>query len=96
MTVTTVYVGASADLVRGFITTPLERAIAAADGIDYLDIQSARPLHHHGAPQAQLRFHQSARRNRLEGGPGPRRFAARSEVPIINIESADSRSPPPI
>lgn len=40
--VTTVYVGASADLVRGFITTPLERAIAAADGIDYLESQSAR------------------------------------------------------
>src|SRR3954469_4734669 len=34
VTVTTVYVGANADLVRGFITTPLERAIAAADGID--------------------------------------------------------------
>ncbi|MBU4394274.1 MAG: efflux RND transporter permease subunit, partial [Proteobacteria bacterium] len=32
VTVTTVYVGASAELVRGFITTPLERAIAAADG----------------------------------------------------------------
>ncbi len=36
VTVTTVYVGASADLVRGFMTTPLERAIAAADGIDYI------------------------------------------------------------
>jgi len=34
VTVTTVYVGASAELVRGFITVPLERAIAAADGID--------------------------------------------------------------
>ena len=33
VTVTTVYVGASAELVRGFITQPLERAIAAADGI---------------------------------------------------------------
>ena len=33
VTVNTVYVGASADLIRGFITTPLERAIAAADGI---------------------------------------------------------------
>ena len=37
ITVTTTYVGASADLVRGFVTTPLERAIAAADGIDYLE-----------------------------------------------------------
>src|SRR6476659_3520709 len=40
VTVTTIYVGASAELVRGFITTPLERAIAAADGIDYLQSQS--------------------------------------------------------
>ena len=29
--VSTVYVGANADLVRGFITTPLERVIASAD-----------------------------------------------------------------
>src|SRR6478609_8652374 len=42
VTVTTVYVGASADLVRGFVTTPLERIIAAADGIDYLQSQSAQ------------------------------------------------------
>src|SRR6185369_4679019 len=40
ITVNTVYVGASADLVRGFITTPLERAIAAADGIDYIESKS--------------------------------------------------------
>src|SRR5260370_1416425 len=40
VTVTTVYVGASADLVRGFITTPLERTIAAADGIDYIESAS--------------------------------------------------------
>src|SRR5262249_33372653 len=38
--ITTVYVGADAELVRGFITTPLERAIAAADGIDYIQSQS--------------------------------------------------------
>jgi len=31
VTITTVYTGADADLVRGFITTPLERAIASAD-----------------------------------------------------------------
>ena len=44
VSVTTVYVGASADLVSGFITTPLERAIAAADGIDYLESQSAQSV----------------------------------------------------
>ena len=40
VTVTTVYVGASADRVRGFVTEPLERAIAAADGIDYMESAS--------------------------------------------------------
>jgi multidrug efflux pump len=42
--VKTRYIGASADLVRGFVTTPLERVIASADGIDYLDSQSAQGL----------------------------------------------------
>ncbi|SDK80692.1 efflux RND transporter permease subunit [Microbulbifer yueqingensis] len=36
ITVTTVYVGADANLVQGFITTPLEQEIATADGIDYM------------------------------------------------------------
>jgi len=40
--VTTVYVGANADLVRGFITTPIERVIASADGIDYMESSSAQ------------------------------------------------------
>ena len=42
--VSTVYVGANADLVRGFITTPLERVIASADGIDYMESASAQGL----------------------------------------------------
>jgi multidrug efflux pump len=42
--VSTVYVGANADLVRGFITTPLERVIASADGIDYMESSSAQSL----------------------------------------------------
>ena len=40
----TTYVGANADLVRGFITTPLERVIASADGIDYMESSSAQGL----------------------------------------------------
>ncbi|RUO44245.1 multidrug efflux protein [Aliidiomarina taiwanensis] len=34
--ITTTYIGADADLVQGFITTPLEREVAAAEGIDYI------------------------------------------------------------
>src|SRR5262249_53279502 len=44
ITVTTVYVGDDAELVRGFITTPIERDIAAADGIDYIQSQSTQSL----------------------------------------------------
>jgi len=39
--VTTSYPGASADLIRGYITTPLEREIASADGLDYVESVSA-------------------------------------------------------
>src|SRR5438874_5377853 len=42
--VSTIYVGANADLVRGFITTPLERVIASADGIDYMESSSAQAV----------------------------------------------------
>jgi multidrug efflux pump len=36
VTVTTAYPGASAELVKGFITTPIERALSSAGGIDYV------------------------------------------------------------
>ncbi|MEO7599325.1 MAG: efflux RND transporter permease subunit, partial [Opitutus sp.] len=39
--VTTVYFGASADTVRGYITTQLERVISSADGIDYIESSSS-------------------------------------------------------
>ncbi len=44
VTVTTVYVGASADLVRGFITSPVERVLASADGVDYIESSSAQSV----------------------------------------------------
>ena len=40
VTVTTSYPGASSELVKGFITTPLQQAIAEAQGIDYLSSTS--------------------------------------------------------
>jgi multidrug efflux pump len=42
VTVTTTYPGASSELVKGFITTPLQQAIAEADGIDYLSSSSTQ------------------------------------------------------
>jgi hydrophobe/amphiphile efflux-1 (HAE1) family protein len=36
ITITTTYPGANADLIKGFITTPIEQAVASTDGIDTL------------------------------------------------------------
>ncbi|MDQ2193982.1 MULTISPECIES: multidrug efflux RND transporter permease subunit [unclassified Vibrio] len=40
VTVSTGYYGASADLIQGFITQPLEQAVAQADNIDYMTSSS--------------------------------------------------------
>jgi len=92
ITVTTIYVGASADLVRGFITTPLERAIAAADGIDYLQSQSAQGV---STITARLKLNYDG--NKALSDISTKVDAERnnlppeSEVPVIKLEPADSQ-----
>lgn len=92
VTVTTVYVGASAELVRGFITTPLERAIAAADGIDYIESQSALGV---STINVRLKLNYEATKALAEISSKVdqvrRDLPPEAEVPVINIESADSR-----
>ena len=92
ITVTTVYVGAAANLVRGFITTPLERAIAAADGIDYISSSSSLGL---STITVRLKLNYeptkalaeiSSKVDQVRGDLPPE-----AEVPIINIETADSQ-----
>src|ERR1700722_8716440 len=92
VSVHTVYVGASADLVRGFITTPLERAIAAADGIDYIESQSVQGLSTINV-RLKLNFNAanaladiSARVNKVRADLPPE-----AEVPAINIEPSDAQ-----
>ena len=92
VTVTTIYIGASANLVRGFITTPLERAIAAADGIDYIQSQSSQGLSTINV-RLELNYDPikalseiSSKVDQVRGDLPPE-----AEVPIINVESADSR-----
>jgi multidrug efflux pump len=41
ITVSTTYYGADPDVIAGFITTPLENAIAQANGIDYMSSKSS-------------------------------------------------------
>lgn len=92
VTVTTVYVGASAELVRGFVTTPLERAIAAADGIEYMESQSSLGL---STIKVRLKLNYDATKALAEISSKVdqvrRDLPPEAEVPVINIESADSQ-----
>ena len=91
VTVTTAYVGASAELVRGFITTPMERAISGADGIDYIQSESTQSM---STIKVRLELNYdpikalseiTAKVNQVRGDLPPE-----SEIPVINVESADS------
>ena len=53
VTVSTTYFGASADVVSGFITTPLENSIAQANGIDYMNSISQQGI---STIQVQIRL----------------------------------------
>jgi multidrug efflux pump len=92
VTITTAYVGASADLVKGFVTTPLERAIAAADGIDYIESQSRQGM---STVTARLELNTDAVKALSEISSKVDQIRndlpPEAEVPVINVESADSR-----
>jgi multidrug efflux pump len=44
LVITTVYYGGSADTIRGFVTTPIERAVSAIGGVDYVESTSRAGL----------------------------------------------------
>jgi len=90
--VTTAYIGAGADLVRGFITTPLERVIASADGIDYIESSSAQ-----GAStitvHLKLNYDTNAALTQIQAKVAQVRndLPPEAEAPIIEVETADTR-----
>ena len=90
--VTTAYVGASADLVRGFITTPLERVIASADGIDYMESSSAQGLSTITV-HLQLNYDTNAALTQIQSKVAQVRndLPPEAEAPVINVETADNR-----
>jgi multidrug efflux pump len=92
ITISTAYVGADADLVRGFITTPIERVIAAADGIDYIESLSSQGL---SQINVVLRLNYdpvkalsdiSSKVDQVRSDLPPE-----AEVPVLNIEPADAQ-----
>jgi multidrug efflux pump len=90
--VTTIYYGASADTVRGYITTQLERVIASADGIDYIESSSSASVstiqvylrlnYDTNAALAQISSKIDQVRNQLP---------PEAETPTISVETADNQ-----
>ena len=92
VTVTTVYVGANADLVRGFITTPLERVIASADGIDYMESTSAQSLSTISV-HLKLNYDTNAALTQIQSKVAQVRndLPPEAQAPVINLETADTQ-----
>src|SRR5690349_11373321 len=90
--VSTVYVGANADLVRGFITTPLERVIASADGIDYLESSSAQGLSTITV-HLKLNFDTNVALTQIQAKVAQVRndLPPEAEAPIIDLQTADNQ-----
>src|SRR5467141_3942678 len=90
--VSTVYVGANADLVRGFITTPLERVIASADGIDYMESSSAQGLSTITV-HLKLNYDTNAALTQTQAKVAQVRndLPPEAEAPIIELETADNQ-----
>jgi len=90
--VSTIYVGANADLVRGFITTPLERVIASADGIDYMESSSAQALSTITV-HLKLNYDTNAALTQIQAKVAQVRndLPPEAEAPVIELETADAQ-----
>ncbi|MCC6672845.1 MAG: efflux RND transporter permease subunit [Planctomycetes bacterium] len=88
--ITTVYTGASAETVRGFLTTPIERAVSAISGIDYLEstsragvsIVTVRLKLNHDSTAALAEITARLQQVRSE-------LPAEAEPPVIEVQRAD-------
>src|SRR6266545_1396283 len=90
--VTTAYVGANADLVRGFITSPLERVIASADGIEYIESSSAQGVSTITV-HLKLNYDTNAALTQIQAKVAQVRndLPPEAEAPIIELETADTQ-----
>ncbi|MBW3566884.1 MAG: efflux RND transporter permease subunit, partial [Proteobacteria bacterium] len=88
--ITTVYTGASAETVRGFLTTPIERAVAAISGVDHIESTSRAGVstitvrleldHSSTAALAEVTARLQQVRSELP---------AEAEPPVVDVQRAD-------
>jgi multidrug efflux pump len=90
ITITTVYYGASAETVRGFITTPIEQVVSQIDGVDYVESTSTAGVSlvtvrlrlNHDSNDALAEI--SARLNQVRS-----RLPQEAEAPAVDIVRTD-------
>lgn len=91
VTVTTSYPGASGDLVKGFITTPLQQAVAEANGIDYLFASSTQGVSYIAA-HMELNYDPNAAVAEIQAKVASQRnvLPTEAEDPVIDSTTGDS------
>ncbi|MAA64106.1 MAG: multidrug efflux protein [Alteromonadaceae bacterium] len=91
VTVTTAYPGASSELIKGFITTPLQQAIAEASGIDYLSSTSSQGVSTIQA-KMELNYDANAALAEIQAKVASQRnvLPAEAQDPVISSETGDS------
>jgi len=92
VTVSTAYIGANADLVRGFITSPLERVIASADGIDFIESSSAQSISTITV-HLKLNYDTNAALTQIQSKVAQVRndLPPEAQAPVIQVQTADAR-----
>ena len=88
--ITTVYYGASAETVRGFLTTPIERAVSAIGGVDYVESTSRAGVStitvhlklNHSSTAALAEVTARLQQVRSE-------LPAEAEPPVVEVQRAD-------
>ena len=88
--ITTVYTGASAETVRGFLTTPIERVVSAISGVDYIEstsragvsIVTVRLKLNHSSTAALAEVTARLQQVRSE-------LPAEAEPPVVEVQRAD-------
>ena len=88
--ITTVYTGASAETVRGFLTTPIERVVSAISGVDYVESTSragvstvtVRLKLDHDSTKALAEVTARLQQVRSE-------LPAEAEPPVVEVQRAD-------
>ena len=88
--ITTVYNGASAETVRGFLTTPIERVVSAIGGVDYIESTSRAGVSTVTVRlEAEPQQHGGARRGHRAPAAGALRAAGRGRAAGVEVQRAD-------